>query len=402
MTYLTSDPYVFSSKLRSKRRRRLLIVTGLLWLFTVLALWLAAPSFASDSDDSCEASRAARANDSDSCDGDDDDDADESEDEEDKDHVRTGAGQPVNGWWWDPNRNGQGFSIEIHRNRLFLGAFTYDTDRRAVWWISTGGMTDAQNYSGQLIQFSGGRSMTRRTSGSAHLSGTLGRIDLAFASSTTGTLTLPSCETLNIERFDIVANGAAESWDRRDPRRPTTGWYWNPRQSGTGFFVETQGDRLFLVTFLYRDDGTPVWYVANQGLAAAEGSSRTYTGTLFEYQAASSTDGIGTDDGTGGTGTGVGSARSPSALSDASSNRGRRGNSSGESACSASTRRTSTAGVTTTDGEDETGDGDDDVPVDPPSLFQEVGQATLQFQRKNRATLMLPTGETISAKRFRF
>lgn len=42
------------------------------------------------------------------------------------------------------------------------------------------------------------------------------------------------------------------------------GWWWaGARQSGTGFFVETQGDTSFVAFFMYDDAGNPVWYTAS-------------------------------------------------------------------------------------------------------------------------------------------
>lgn len=56
------------------------------------------------------------------------------------------------------------------------------------------------------------------------------------------------------------------------------GWWWpGARQSGTGFFVEAQGDKAFAAFFMYDDEGKPIWYTASGRLAA------TGVGKQFEF-----------------------------------------------------------------------------------------------------------------------
>ena len=62
------------------------------------------------------------------------------------------------------------------------------------------------------------------------------------------------------------------------------GWYWNPRESGTGFMFEAQGSRGFVGFFMYEEGtGKPVWYVsegaANSFVRNADGTY-TYSGDL--------------------------------------------------------------------------------------------------------------------------
>lgn len=41
---------------------------------------------------------------------------------------------------------------------------------------------------------------------------------------------------------------------------PESGWWWNPDEPGSGFNIEVQRDRVFVATFVYDEDGNPVWY----------------------------------------------------------------------------------------------------------------------------------------------
>lgn len=43
---------------------------------------------------------------------------------------------------------------------------------------------------------------------------------------------------------------------------PEAGWWWNPNESGRGFFVESQGGLTFIGAYLYDSDGRASWLVS--------------------------------------------------------------------------------------------------------------------------------------------
>lgn len=302
---------------------------------------------------------------------DDQEDTEDTEDDEDRDDSRRAANLPINGWWWAPSQPGRGYSIEIRRRHLFLGAYTYNSQGQAVWVISSGSMRTATTYRGEFEYHREGPTLESRTSHGAssaasasrdrkddddedgesgsgsesRTNGTAGIVEITFTSPTTATLTWAGT-AVEIERFSIVAGGAATDWDAETPNRPSTGWYWDPDRAGSGFFTEMQGESLFLVAFFYRTDGSPVWYVAMQGLVPGSSSgSLTFTGSLYEYASA-------------------------------------------------------TSGAATASG----GSVDVTAPTDTPAAyaFAEVGTVTVQFRKDRRATITMPNGDVISVKRFRF
>ena len=61
---------------------------------------------------------------------------------------------------------------------------------------------------------------------------------------------------------------------------PQTGWWWNPLESGRGFFLEVNNNRGFLASFLYATGGRATWYAATSGNAY---SGNTFAGTLDSY-----------------------------------------------------------------------------------------------------------------------
>ena len=44
---------------------------------------------------------------------------------------------------------------------------------------------------------------------------------------------------------------------------PQAGWWWNPAESGRGFFLEWQGGQLLMAGYMYDDNGNPVWYLSS-------------------------------------------------------------------------------------------------------------------------------------------
>jgi hypothetical protein len=48
---------------------------------------------------------------------------------------------------------------------------------------------------------------------------------------------------------------------RFDSIKPESGWWWSPSAPGGGYSLERQGDRLLLAAYLYREDGSPLWYL---------------------------------------------------------------------------------------------------------------------------------------------
>jgi monoamine oxidase len=59
---------------------------------------------------------------------------------------------------------------------------------------------------------------------------------------------------------------------------PETGWWWNASEGGRGYSIETRNGRMFMAAYMYRDDGSAVWYVMSGAIAGG-----TFTGSVLEY-----------------------------------------------------------------------------------------------------------------------
>jgi hypothetical protein len=59
-----------------------------------------------------------------------------------------------------------------------------------------------------------------------------------------------------------------------------TGWWWNPAQPGTGYFLEQQSNSVFVGAAYYADSGEATWAVSTGSMSAG-----TYSGALNAYTA---------------------------------------------------------------------------------------------------------------------
>lgn len=96
--------------------------------------------------------------------------------------------QPESGWWWNSAESGSGYSIEVQGNNLFFVGFMYDSAGNPVWYYSAGAMSTPTTYTGTLLQFANGQTLT----GPYHPPGaptTTGSLTLAFTAPDAATLT---------------------------------------------------------------------------------------------------------------------------------------------------------------------------------------------------------------------
>ena len=61
---------------------------------------------------------------------------------------------------------------------------------------------------------------------------------------------------------------------------PQGGWWWNPAESGRGYFLEVQGPRLFLAGYFYDGSGRATWLVSNDLMPNPD----MYSGRLLDVR----------------------------------------------------------------------------------------------------------------------
>jgi len=164
---------------------------------------------------------------------------------------------PQTGWWYNPSEGGRGFSIEAKGNRLFMAAFHYEPDGRATWNFAGGNTSiDGSLFTADFISASGGQTLT----GAYRLPGlaNAGTITFAFSDATHATMVWPG-GTVAIERQSIVPGGLTTP---AQAGLPEGGWWWNPAESGRGFFIEWQNGWVDIAGYMYDGAGRPTWYIA--------------------------------------------------------------------------------------------------------------------------------------------
>lgn len=160
---------------------------------------------------------------------------------------------PQTGWWWNASESGRGFFIERQGANLVIAGYLYADDGRALWVLSGGPMTGSSAYSGSLLTFSGGQSLTGPYQAPV-AAPSLGTLSLQFSDSTHGTLTWPG-GTVAIERFPYAAPPLIAG-------APENGWWWYAAENGRGFSLEVQGSVLFIAGYMYDTAGNPIWYLS--------------------------------------------------------------------------------------------------------------------------------------------
>ena len=180
------------------------------------------------------------------------------------------SGLPQPGWWWNPDQSGRGFSIEVRGNNMFMAGYLYADHGRATWLVSGGPMANVSSYSGPLMAFGGGQTLTGPYQSNTQTNPNVGTITLQFSDASHGTLTWPG-GTMPIERFPFGSGTPSF--------QPESGWWWNEAESGRGFAIEVQGYNLFMAGYMYDSGGNPIWYVSPGGMT----SPTLYQGSWLQF-----------------------------------------------------------------------------------------------------------------------
>jgi hypothetical protein len=185
---------------------------------------------------------------------------------------------PDSGWWWNANESGRGYAIERQGDTLFFASFLYDESGFPSWYTATLNRNNQQGFSGILQQYQGGQTLYGDYQQPVADDANAGDITLDFSDSGNGTITWPG-GIVAITRFAFAEDTNTENNDQRDSRKPEKGWWWNQDQSGRGFAVEQQGDKIFFAAFLYDGSGLPTWYTST-----LKKGDQEYNGILQQFK----------------------------------------------------------------------------------------------------------------------
>ncbi|HUJ01191.1 MAG TPA: trypsin-like peptidase domain-containing protein [Usitatibacter sp.] len=192
------------------------------------------------------------------------------------------------GLWSDPDEPGWGISLEQEQGVIVATLFAYGPDGEPEW-LSASALREqsADTYSGDLYA----------TTGAAYDAqawtpigvSTVGTLSVTFASAGQAVLTYVADGITVTKAVALTAfgPGGPPSCRLTTASRAQDGNYqglwWNPAQSGWGVSIADQGGVLFAVLFVYDASGRPLWLVAPDVQANADGS---YSGTLYRTHGA--------------------------------------------------------------------------------------------------------------------
>jgi hypothetical protein len=186
-----------------------------------------------------------------------------------------GSVSPQTGWWWNPSESGRGFSLEVNGNNIFMSGYLYSTNGTPIWYVASGSRSNNSTFQANLLQYANGQTLSGAYQAPTAL-GSVGTVTLSFDTATTGRLTWPG-GTISIQRYDIVSGGSSAG---PAAGMPQTGWWWNPSESGRGYFFEVQNTTMFMSTYMYAANGQAAWYISSGAMS----STALYQGTLQEYR----------------------------------------------------------------------------------------------------------------------
>jgi len=176
------------------------------------------------------------------------------------------AEAPESGWWWNPNESGSGYAIERQGNSLFMAAFLYETTGAATWYATGLSLQPDGSYKGDMTRYIGGKSLLGPYKAPSSTS-VVATATLTFPDPFNGVMkiTFPNgsaTRTVSITRFAFGSPAF-------DPSNGTfqNSWWWNDQESGTGYFIEVQGNSAFIASFLYDTAGQPTWYASGANLS---------------------------------------------------------------------------------------------------------------------------------------
>ncbi len=162
---------------------------------------------------------------------------------------------PANGWWYSPSTSGTFYAIEAENDVVRLGSLTYSAQGTPQWGLARCVQTTPGTYVGTVEQYSGGWALNQAPAPpTAIVDGP--NVKLIFSSATAATLQMGT-QTISIQRYQF-----SNQWATPMLNAPRSGWWDQPAQSGRGYFLETQGNTLFIGGLIYLSSGQPVWFTS--------------------------------------------------------------------------------------------------------------------------------------------
>ena len=177
---------------------------------------------------------------------------------------------PANGWWFSPQTPGALYAVEAENGVVRLGSFVFSAQGGPQWNLARCVQTVPGTYLGTAEQYTGGWALNQSPSSpTAIVDGPA--VKLVFQGATTATLQIGT-QTVPIQRYQF-----SDQWASPMLNAPRSGWWDQSTQSGRGYFLEAQGNTLFLGGLIYGSSGQPRWFTSTGPVASTGNFSAKLT-----------------------------------------------------------------------------------------------------------------------------
>lgn len=152
--------------------------------------------------------------------------------------------RPVAATWFDPQRPGQGWDIQLNEDRVTLLWFTFAEDGRPTWYLANAPLVGSELLAPWL----------RFSMEAGHLTvAEVGTVHAQFEDEQNALLSWRLGDASGSDRISpLWLGGTVEtSW-------PTAAWY-APEQDGWGLSITRGGNELTAIAFVYDSEGRPTW-----------------------------------------------------------------------------------------------------------------------------------------------
>lgn len=186
---------------------------------------------------------------------------------------------PQSGIWWNPAESGRGFTVEVQGDQLAFAMYMYDTGGKSVWYAGVLNKQPDGAYNGSMMLFNGGQSLSgnyRAPSGAT----TAASVSVSFDNSNSGQLTLQASGSNAIITLPLQRTFFSASQPEAPSPSIQTGVWWNPSESGRGYFIESQGTQVAIGSYMYDDSGAPAWYMT---IANLQIDGKSAVGNMLQF-----------------------------------------------------------------------------------------------------------------------
>nr|WP_225444580.1 M64 family metallopeptidase [Pseudomarimonas arenosa] len=156
-----------------------------------------------------------------------------------------GHAKPRHGLWWDPDRSGHGFDLELVDGSLSILWYTYRSDGTPTWYLASAPWVGGQ-WQADLLRFRNQPTVQSEV---------IGTLSFLYHDRENGVLAWEIDGEHGSARIEKFRFGDAS------PTPDHTGVWYDPSDPGWGFTFEEQGSTQAVVAYFYDHLGEATWAI---------------------------------------------------------------------------------------------------------------------------------------------